>query len=147
MIMDGLLLFSSAQIVTASADSTNILDLTTFRDLGITERPLKLFVKSPTSAQAAGAATVTVSLQGSTDNSTYTTMWTSTAIPKASITTGSDVVSTTLPRPVPGQAIPRYLKLNYAVATGPLTAGTFTGALVLDHQANIQYPSGINVAN
>ena len=44
-------------------------------------------------------------------------------------------------------ANPRYLRLNYVVATGPFTAGSLNAELVLDPQAYQQYPAGINITN
>ena len=40
----------------------------------------------------------------------------------------------------------RYLRTNYTVATGPLTAGTFTAFLAHDRQASRAYASGFTVS-
>ena len=40
----------------------------------------------------------------------------------------------------------RYLRTNYTVATGPLTAGTFTAFLAHDRQASRSYAPGFIVS-
>ena len=78
MILDKLLMFSEAQAVTASAASTDVIDLApidgTRRDIGVGE-PLEFWANVNTTATAAGAATVNVQLQTSPDNSTWTTLY------------------------------------------------------------------------
>ena len=44
-------------------------------------------------------------------------------------------------------AAPRYLRLNYVVATGPMLTGSINAQLVLDAQSTRQYPAGINITN
>lgn len=149
MLLDGYLLFSNNQALTVTADSTNILDMQNARDLGIGDSPaLKVFVQTTAALLSAGATTLAIDLQGSTDASTWTTMASVPATAKASITAaGTRIWSIDLPRPVNTQALPRYYKLVYTVATGPFTAGTVSAGIVLDDQANVQYPAGITVAN
>lgn len=68
MITDKLLMFSEAQAVTASAASTDVIDLGpidgTRRDIGVGE-PLEFWATVNTTATAAGAATLNVQLQTS----------------------------------------------------------------------------------
>lgn len=149
MLLDGYQMFSNGQVLTVTADSSNILDVQNARDLGIGEdTSLKIFVSTGTALLSAGATTLTVALQGSTDSSTWTTMVTSPAIAKTDLTAaGSRIWSIDMPRPVAGQALPRYYKLVYTIATGPYTAGTVSAGIVLDDQANVQYGAGLVVAN
>lgn len=73
MILDKLLMFSEKQAVTASAASTDVIDLGpidgTRRDIGV-GYPLEFLATVDTTATAAGAATLNVQLQTSPDNST-----------------------------------------------------------------------------
>lgn len=73
MILDKLLMFSEAQAVTASAASTDVIDLGpidgTRRDIGV-GYPLEFWANVNTTATAGGAATLNVQLQTSPDNST-----------------------------------------------------------------------------
>lgn len=138
MILDKLLMFSEAQAVTASAASTDVIDLGpidgTRRDIGV-GYPLELFVNVNTTATAAGAATVNFQLQTSPDNSTWTTLTTSGDLALTALTAGKRVMSQKVP-----QGVQRYLRLNYVVGTGPLTAGAFTAGINLDVDNNSPYP-------
>lgn len=143
MILDKGNLVSSAQAVTSSAGSTDVIDLSQARAIGDGEE-LEFFVNVDTAATAAGAATVTFQVQ-TDDNSAFsspTTVIQTDAIPKATLVAGYQIKI-----PLPDGATPeRYLRLYYSVATGPLTAGAFTAGLVLDVQNSRAYPSGYTIA-
>lgn len=131
MIVDHELLMSSGQAVTVTAPSANILD---FGVKGNAEsEPLELVVQVEEAVTADGAATVTFSLQ--TDDAegfgTTTTLWASAAIGKAALAKGIVVFSGKLPR-----GTKRYLRMNYTVATGPLTKGKFSAFLTNGVQNN-----------
>lgn len=138
MILDKLLMFSEAQAVTASAASTDVIDLGpidgTRRDIGV-GYPLELFVNVNTTATAAGAATVNIQLQTSPDNSTWTTLASTSDLALSALTSGKRVWSQKVP-----QGVQRYLRINYVVGTGPLTAGAFTAGINLDVDNNSPYP-------
>ncbi|VFS64153.1 Uncharacterised protein [Kluyvera cryocrescens] len=129
MILDKLLMFSEKQAVTATAASTDVIDLGpidgTVRDIGVGE-PLEWFVTTDATATAAGAATVNVNLQTSADNSTWVTLASSGDLALSALTAGKRIVSQKVP-----QGVLRYLRLNYVVGTGPLTAGAFTSGINL----------------
>lgn len=143
MILDKGNLVSSAQAVTSSAGSTDVIDLSQARAIGDGEE-LEFFVNVDTAATAAGAATVTFQVQ-TDDNSAFsspTTVIQTDAIPKATLVAGHQIKI-----PLPDGATPeRYLRLYYSVATGPLTAGAFTAGLVLDVQNSRAYPAGYTIA-
>jgi hypothetical protein len=73
---------------------------------------------------------------------------------EANLIAGARLLDDDVPRPVPGQALPRYLQLQY-VTVGVHTGGALKGFIVLDRhdlpeQANAilgGYPAGINIAN
>ncbi|MEH1142342.1 Bbp16 family capsid cement protein, partial [Klebsiella pneumoniae] len=98
--------------------------------------PLEFWALVNTTATAAGAATVNVQLQTSPDNSTWTTIYDSGALALAALKAGKRVVSAKVPA-----GVQRYLRVNYSVATGPLTAGAFTSGINLDVDANTPYPT------
>lgn len=138
MYIDRQNLFGQDQAVTASAASTDYIDLGSARDVGNGE-PLEVLVLVTESATAAGAATVQVAVQ-TDDNSSFssaTNLVLSDAIPKASLTAGTEVLRVKVPH-----GTERYLRLYFTVGTGPLTAGKFTSGLVPLRQANIAYASG-----
>lgn len=143
MILDKGNLVSSAQAVTSSAGSTDVIDLSQARAIGDGEE-LEFFVNVDTAATAAGAATVTFQVQ-TDDNSAFsspTTVIQTDAIPKATLVAGYQIK---ISLPV-GATPERYLRLYYSVATGPLTAGAFTAGLVLVAQNSRAYPSGYTIA-
>lgn len=152
MILDNFLNFEpvTGTAVTATADSTNIIDLLNARDMGIGDDPAILLVVQAIAAfTAAGAATMNIQIQMSLDNITYYVASESGPLPKASLTAGMKIWQTYLPhRPVQlGGTFPRYIKLTYVVATGPMTAGSVWAGLLLDSQSNPSYPPGIAIAN
>lgn len=143
MILDRNTLVSNAQAVTATAVSTDTIDLGALRDIG-TGTKISAFVTVDVAATAAGAATVTFAVitSANADLSSATTLYTTAAIGKATLVAGYKVFDITIPR----QLLSRYLGLNYTVATGPLTAGAFTGGFVVDMQSQAYYDSGLNVS-
>jgi len=150
MIIDANLQFDpTGTAVTATGPSTNVIDLGTARDMGIDDDGLEVFCIVQQTFTAAGAATLTVQVQSSVDNSTFNTLVESAAIPVAKLTLGTEILRCKLPADQPAltAGIGRYLRLEYVVATGPFTAGKVQAALVLDRQANIAYPPGVVVSN
>lgn len=142
MMYDKLNTFGTDQAVTATAASTDIIDLGATRDLGNGE-PLELVVLVTETATSGGSSTVTIDLQ-TDDNSSFSsaaTLASSGAIAKASITAGTELFRIKVPLNVE-----RYLRLYYTVATADLTAGKFTAFLAHDRQANKAYASGFTVS-
>lgn len=150
MTIDALLLFDpTGTAITNSAASTNTLDLGAQRDLGIGEPSLEVEIVIQQSFAAAGAATLNVQIQSSVDNVTWSTLAESSPIAVANLIQGRQILRIGLPADQPAQTagIGRYLRLYYAVATGPFTAGEVLAALVLDRPTTTTYASGFNPAN
>ncbi|SRR6266851_884106 len=174
MILDGLLLFSGVPgtgdlPTTGTQNSTNVLDLGITglptsasgggaRDIGIGDDPAMKLLVSVITAFASGTS-LQIALQGAPDNAagapgTYTTMLSGPVVAEASLIVGARLLDDDMPRPVPGQAIPRFLRLNY-ITVGTHTAGALIATIVLDRhdlpqQANAVlggYPPGIAIAN
>lgn len=147
MIIDGLARMSNGQAVntTGTHASTDVLDLATARDIA-PGTPLHILCQVSTAFLTTNSGTITAALQGSTDNSTYTTMVTGPTVAAAQAVVGARLLDTTVARPAPGQAMPRYLRMLYTVANA-FTASGITAALVLDRQDNYAYPAGQNVSN
>ena len=147
MFLDAQNLVSSAQAVTASAVSTNTIDLSQARDVGVGEE-LKFAITVDVAATAVGAATVTFQVISSASAAltSPTVLAQTDAIGKAELTLGRKPIelsilrATLLAQPI-GQ---RYLGLQYTVATGPLTAGSFTAGIVVGsfQDVNKNYPAG-----
>ena len=150
MITDALLQLSSAQAVTASAVSTNTIDLGQARDIGQGE-DLYVVFGVDVAATAAGAATVNFQIitSAAANLSSPTILAQTDAIPKTDLTLARKPIvlcvpsSILLAQPI-GQ---RYFGVQYTVGTGPLTAGSFSAVVTLDDPGvNKNYPSGYTVA-
>ena len=140
----------TGQAVTATAISTNVLDLRNAAtpataDEGLTiGQDFWLVIQTLVAATAAGAATVTFSLESDSTADLATAPvvhWTSTAIGKATLVASYNVVRLQLP----STDYKRYLGVRYTVATGPLTAGSFLAFLTPDINRVPQYPVGFAV--
>lgn len=152
MILDKLLQFDpSGTAITVTAVSTNVLDMLNARDMSVGEWPdMVARVTVIAALVAAGAATLTIALQGSIDNATFTDYVLTAAIPKANLGAGTVIDVPFAAKPPQAAGIPRYYRLNYTVATGPFTGGTVEADLVVSgSQSNNPptYPAGITVAN
>ncbi|MBK8772251.1 MAG: hypothetical protein IPM06_17765 [Rhizobiales bacterium] len=150
MMTDALLQLSAAQAVTASAVSTNTIDLGTARDIG-PGRQLYAVITVDETATAAGAATVDFQLitSAAAALSSPTIIGATSPIGKAELTAGRKPIVIPIPsanlnaQPI-GQ---RYFGLQFTVATGPLTAGKFT-VNITDSDVSVgkYYASGFTVA-
>lgn len=158
MYIDNQSVLSSNQAITATAVSTGTYDTaglglgqpvtnrhgtaTNFgQDIGgggpLASAP-QLFVGIATAFTAAGAATLRVQLQAAVDVNntgspvTWDTIDQTDDIPVANLAPnpGQPLVSFTVPDRYQGQNFPRFYRLNYIVATGPMTAGVVNAALV-----------------
>lgn len=178
MILDSLLTFDTnvnLALAAGTYNSTNIIDLGLVglpasiaggggggaRDIGIGDDPaMKVHVLVTTAFTSGGAATLAVNFQGAPDNGsggpgTWTTMVSSPTNALANLIAGARLLDVDVPRPVPGQAIPRFLRLTYVVGTTSFTAGQVTSNIVLDRFDQIEgptqllsgYPAGITIAN
>lgn len=174
MLYDNNLLFSNNQAVTVTAPSTGVIDLqgglainkgvgTVFgmdigRGDGVAIPKVAAFVT--TAFTAGGAGTLQVQLQGAVDTgagepagtpSTYVTYAETPAagLALANLGLGAKIAPLDWPQVSPSAAnlLPRYLRLNYIVATGPMTAGAIFAGLVLQRSDNNvgEYPEAFAV--
>lgn len=149
MILDTQTRFSDAQAVTATAISENVLDLRNAAtpatvDEGIVGDDLWLVIKTTEAFTAAGAATLTVSLESDStaDLATSATVHYSTsAIALANLGANTVIARVKLP----SGNYERYLGVRYTVATGPMTAGSVEAFLTPNIDRSVNYPSGFSV--
>lgn len=140
MFIDKLLQVSTNQAVTASAASSDVIDFGQANpNVGLDDRSNMVITVSE-SAAAAGAATVTFSVQDSANNSSFADVAVTAAIGKAALAAGQQIV---IPMPV---NLRRYCRVYYTVATGPLTAGKFSAQVVTGIQQNHHYPDSPRIA-
>lgn len=128
------------------------------RDLGVGDDPsLKLSVIA--TAALTGGTSLQIDLSGAPDAGsntpgTYTVMWTSPVIVEANLVAGAQLANIDVPRTIPGQPLPRYLRLRF-ISVGTHGAGAVEGQIVIDRDDQIVgitgaysgYQAGINVAN
>src|SRR5688572_11815438 len=118
MITDKQTELSKDQAVTASAASTNVYDKGESKgDMGLGDQQYVNIACTETAASG-GASTVTFELQHSADNSSFTTVVASEAVPKASLVAGY-----TKRLVIPPGTTNRYIRLYYTVGVANLTAG------------------------
>lgn len=147
MILDKLLEFDPLPTaITTTRDSTNVINLANYRDLG-PGFPLWVTVMTGTTALSGGTSLI-ISLEASVDNSTYYTVERTGVLLTAALT-----ASTVLWRvPVGHKPLqflgtnPQYYKLIYTV-DGTYSAGGVGAWMNLDTQMNTAYPPGIAISN
>jgi hypothetical protein len=142
MILDRQLLLSNAQPITATAVSTNSIDLASARDIGIGDS-LELFVKVITPLAGGTSVQFAYITSANADLSSANVVVQTPPIPAASLLAGSEWLRIRLPVLSDAASRQRYLGVSYAVA-GNFTSGTVTAGLVLDREGLVSYPSGLN---
>lgn len=151
MILDTQSTFSDSQAVTATAISTNVIDLNSvvgpnaLQDIGAGE-DLYLVVSVPTAITDTGSdATLTVTLETDTAvglGSSTVVLSSGTLAFAAYSAAGTTILAVRLP----AFDYKRYLGLRYTVASGPFTAGAIDAFLVKDFSKFKTYASGFTVA-
>lgn len=130
------------------------------RDMGTGDDPaLKLLAVVTVAGNGAGAS-LQCQLQGAPDNGAggegaFVTMWTGPVVLEANLVVGCQLANIDVPRPVPTQPWPRFLRLNFITAGGPRATLQVEASIVIDRfdqhrgitQALSGYPAGITVAN
>lgn len=154
MYVDSQELFSDAQAVTATAISTNVIDLNAasntnvplLQDIGIGEDIYLVVTTQTTCTDSGSDATLTLTLESDStaDLATSATVHISTgALAFATYATAGSIV---FAGRLPSGDYERYLGLRYTIASGPLTAGKFNGFLTKDIQRYKTYASGFSVS-
>lgn len=149
MILDKQNVFDWQAALTATRESTDEIDLVNNRDLGfdtVGNPSLKIRVLITTSMLSTGSSTLTITMLGSTDSTTWETYVSSPALAKASLVAGYSYDLAWAPKKV-GDPMPRYIRLGYAVGVADMTAGALSAFVVLDLQKAHAYPQGVNVQN
>lgn len=143
MIMDATTLFSNAQAITATAVSTNIVDLgaagTVYgaaaaitRDIGKgADIPLKVTVVE--SFNTLTSLTISIETDDNSGFASAKTVWTSPAYLLVDLATGAKLL---LPDSIPLGTDERYVRLRYTVAGTPPTLGKITAGVTMGNQTN-----------
>jgi uncharacterized membrane protein len=151
MFLDTMNTFSDAQAVTATAISTNVIDLNpvvspnTTQDLGVGGDIYLVVVTQTTCTDTGSDATLTVTLESDTAVGLATANvvhFSTSAIAFASFATAGTTVCAIR---LPSATYKRYLGVRYTVASGPLTAGAFDAFLTKDIHKYVNYATGFSV--
>lgn len=148
---------SSAQAITSTAASTNLYDVTGAGtgvapamigangvntaigfDIGSGDGMAipYLYVVVTTAFVSGGGATLTIQLQAAPDNGsyspgTYTTLCETQAFIAAQLVAGA-TIRLPVPPLAPGEALPRFYRVNYVVVTSTFSAGAVTADILLN---------------
>jgi hypothetical protein len=142
MIFDQQALFSNAQAITATAVSTNVIDLgahgTAFghaaplpRDWGKGEE-IPILVQVVETFATLTSLTITVEMDDNAAFSSATTVDTTVAVPVASLVAGKQFTIDDFPLGL----TERYVRLKYTVTGSDATAGKITAGIVPAYQTN-----------
>lgn len=136
--------FSDAQAITATAPSTNVIDLSdTIRDIGTGENLYVVTLLDIAMTDAGSDSTVQVDLQKDTVEGFGSPELGQTLFTFAAI---SAPPLAKFARIQPDAADQRFLRLNYVVAGGSLTTGSFTSFITKDIQKWRAYFTSIKVS-
>lgn len=123
MILDNELMFSDAQTITVDAASTNALDLKAGGDAVGQE----LTIRAVVDTAFATLTSLTIKVQTSANNSDWSDVVLSPAIPVASLTKGAEVFTVRVPK-----GLKRYVRLYYDITGSTATAGKVTAFMSKD---------------
>lgn len=142
MILDQEAILSDGQAFTtvATHPSTNVYDSGSARaNMGDGEE-IRLRVKTRAGVTSGGAATVTVALQDSADNSSFATVFSTPAFAIADMPANRTLLDLALPR-----GLRRYVRVAYIVGGVALTGGSFDAFLAKDTDAWSAKPKAYTV--
>lgn len=145
MLVDQQNVFSDQQAITATAVSTNAFDLGVVRNIGSGEELYLVFLVTQAFTSGGGTETVTASLQTDTTSAFGSPVTIRTFDTLAAATPINTTRIYLLEPFTPAGLFKRWIRLNYTVANGPLTAGKITAFLAHDPSVWTPYAVGYTV--
>lgn len=146
MLIDRQNQFSDSQAITASAASTDYIDLGAVRNIGVGEN-IYLFIQVTVAFTDTGSdSTVTPVLQ-TDDNTSFSSAATIRTFDTLAALTPAGTKRMYRLEPFTDAGIyERYIRLSYTVANGNLTTGSISAYLTEDVQAWRAYASGYTIS-
>jgi len=138
MILDDQLMFSEAQAITSTADSTNVIDLSSVRDIGVGE-DLFIFAVLTEALNDSSGTDATLSVGLNTDDNAA--LSSDTALQTLFTFAHGNAAGTFKFARINPASFERYIGLVYTVDAGKVTAG-----IVKDIQKYTSYASGFTIA-
>lgn len=158
-LFDGTLNPSAGSLITATRASTNVLDLLAGRDIGPgagrNGQGQMLHCQVMAAFDNAATPTLQIQVQAAPNNSgspgTYYTLIETDVILGSSLIVGARLLRIAWPDiqlnfPAGDGAPPRFLRLNYVVASGPFTVGSVMAWLGGDREERLIYPENYTTA-
>lgn len=134
MLLDKQLLFSEAQAITATANSTNYVDLGLVRNIGVGEELFLVFLVTTAFTDSGSDSTVTPSLV-TDDNTSFSSATTIRTFDVLAALTPINTKRVYKLEPYNDAGrFERYIQLAYTVANGNLTTGAITAFITKDAQ-------------
>lgn len=141
MMIDSQAEFSDAQAVTATAISTNVMDLGAMtdqagntRDIGTGEPVYLVVLTNTTATDTSSDATLAVTLESATDAGLTSGAVVHVSTGTLAFATYATANTVVLAVRLPAGSYKRFMGIRYTVAAGPLTAGAFDAFLTSDAQ-------------
>ena len=145
MIMDLATQFSNAQAITATAVSTNVIDLGAVRNIGSGEDLYLVLIVTTAFTDASSDSTVTPSLQ-TDDNEAFGSAATVRTYDTLAALSAAGTTRIYKLEPFTTAGIyERYIRLNYTVAGGNLSTGAITAFITKDVTTYRHYASGFSI--
>lgn len=146
MYLDAQNSFSDAQAVTATAASTNYIDLApltgTARNIGVGD-DLYIHINIDVALTDSGSdSTVAITLE-TDDNTSFSSATTLATVASVAATAAA---GTSYIYKIASAAFERYIQLRYTVSGGNLTTGSFTAGIVKDAQQYTSYADNIVIS-
>ena len=143
MLLDAHNLFSDVQALTASAASTNLINLGQARDIGTGENLFIVLIVDVALTDASSNSTVAVTLQ-TDDNADFSSATTGQTL--FTIAATAAVGTKYIARIQPDALNEQYARLYYTMANGDLTTGSVTAFITHDIDKYVAYADNITIS-
>lgn len=144
MILDADLEFSNEQAITATANSTNVVDSAVVTDLGVNEPLYIVLTVTETFADSGSDSTVAVTLVTDDNAALSSTATVEAMVTFAALSAAGTQYTFKLPFET-SVAYQRYLALTYTLANGNLSAGKISAHMTTTPQKFDAYASGYSI--